>query len=45
MSRDKEKVKTVSIIGREAEFEGTLKNEGAFASREGFKEKFKLKER
>ena len=27
MSRDKEKVKTVSIIGREAEFEGTLKNE------------------
>ena len=27
MSRHKKKVKTVSIIGREAEFEGTLKNE------------------
>ena len=27
MSRYKKKVKTVSIIGREAEFEGTLKNE------------------
>ncbi len=27
MSRYKKKVKTVSIVGREAEFEGTLKNE------------------